>query len=341
MSFSAPVSRVHAEPAYAEFAIQSNFSFLHGAASPEQLMEGAQELGYTAVGLADRNTVSGVVRAWNMAKTTDIPFHPGSRLVFCDGTPDVLAYPQTRQGWGNLCRLLSQANLREESEKGASSVYRGDLLEWGEEISLAVLADPHSDPDQTLGFLSELREKFGRSVWLAMAPTYTGDHRFHLEQMVALAHHSRLPLMAVNDVLYHRPEFREMQDVVTAIRLNHPVTEIGLERQANAERYLKWPSQIAKLFAGHPQALAETQRFAATLRFSLKELKHNYPNEPTRDGATAQEELEGSPPDSQRHRSPCPQDQHPVPGTRFGCQFADLLLPLHHRYRAGSDGNVV
>ena len=279
-------------PAYAEFAVQSNFSFLHGAASPEQMVEGAGELGYTAIGLADRNTVAGVVRAWNMAKTARIAFHPGSRLVFADGTPDVLAYPQNRQGWGNLCRLLSQANLREESEKGASRVYRSDLIEWGENISLAVLANPHADADQTLAFLRELRETFGRSVWLAMAPTYNGDHRFRLEQMAALARHSGLPLMAVNDVLYHRPEFRELQDVVTAIRLNKPVAAIGLERQANAERYLKSTNQIARLFAGHAQALGETQRFARTLQFSLSELKHNYPNEPTRDGATAQEELE-------------------------------------------------
>ncbi|MBS9721618.1 error-prone DNA polymerase [Tianweitania sp. BSSL-BM11] len=279
-------------PAYAEFAVQSNFSFLHGAASPEQMVGGALELGYTAVGIADRNTVAGVVRGWNMAKTNDAAFHPGSRLVFCDGTPDVLAYPQNRKGWGNLCRLLSQANLREESEKGASHVYRADLLEWGEDISLAVLADPHGDAAQTLPFLEELRQRFRRSVWLAMAPTYHGDHRFRLAQMTALTRHSGLPLMAVNDVLYHRPEFREMQDVVTAIRLNKPVSEIGLERQANAERYLKSPAQMARLFASVPQALLETQRFAATLRFSLSELKHNYPNEPTRDGATAQEELE-------------------------------------------------
>ncbi|GHD17461.1 error-prone DNA polymerase [Tianweitania populi] len=297
------------ETAYTEFAVQSNYSFLHGAASPEQMVGGALELGYKAIGLADRNTVAGVVRAWNMAKTNGFSFHPGSRLVFCDGTPDVLAYPQNRKGWGNLCRLLSQANLREESEKGASHLYRSDLFEWGEDISLAVLADPYAKEQETLSFLKDLYRHFGRSVWVAFAPTYGGDHAFRLAQTAAFAKHSGLPLMAVNDVLYHRPEFRELQDVVTAIRLNRPIAEIGLARQANSERYLKSPSQLAKLFSGYDNALAETQRFAGTLKFSLKELKHNYPVESTRAGATAQEELERLTWEGAKQRFVSPDDQ--------------------------------
>src|SRR5687768_4512307 len=124
-------------PPYVEFAVQSNFSFLRGASKPEELVVTAALLGHAGMGLADRNTVAGVVRAWSQSKHIELekggpiklPYHPGARLVFCDGTPDVLAYPQDRQGWGNLCRLLTQANLRDESPKGAPLLFLGDLLE--------------------------------------------------------------------------------------------------------------------------------------------------------------------------------------------------------------------
>ncbi len=126
---------------YAEFGIQSNFSFLRGASKPEELVVTARLLGFTSIGLADRNSVAGVVRAWQQAKVEGLSYHPGCRLVFCDGTPDVLAYPQNRKGWGHLCRMLTQANLRDESEKGAPRLYRDDLFEWGDLLSLAVLPD--------------------------------------------------------------------------------------------------------------------------------------------------------------------------------------------------------
>ncbi|MBS3649778.1 error-prone DNA polymerase [Pseudaminobacter sp. 19-2017] len=284
---NAPVS-----PAYAEFAVQSNFSFLQGGSAAEDLVKTAADLGYSAIGLADRNTVAGVVRAWKMAEEAGIEYHPGCRLVFWDGTPDLLAYPQDRQGWGNLCRMLTEANLREESEKGIPRLYRSDLLKWGDRLSLAVLADPQVDPEESLSLLTLLRDCFGAAVRLAVAPDFGGDDRFWIEQAAALAEAAGVPLMAVNNVLYHVPECRSLQDVLTAIRLGVTVAEAGYELQANAERHLKPPLDMARLFRGHSHAISETLRFAASLKFSLGELSHNYPDEPTRGGATPQEELE-------------------------------------------------
>ena len=106
-----------ASSAYAEFAVQSNFSFLRGASKPEELVVTAERLGLAALGLADRNTVAGVVRAWQQAKEVRSAYHPGCRLVFSDGTPDILAYPRDRKGWGHLCRMLTQANVREEARR--------------------------------------------------------------------------------------------------------------------------------------------------------------------------------------------------------------------------------
>ncbi|MER8518466.1 error-prone DNA polymerase [Mesorhizobium sp. M0145] len=277
---------------YAEFGIQSNFSFLRGASKPEELVVAAKFLGFSAIGLADRNTVAGVVRAWQQAKVEGASYHPGCRLVFCDGTPDILAYPQDRKGWGHLCRMLTQANLRDENEKGATLLKQSDLLEWGDLLSLAILPDVSADAETSLALLSRLTDRFGENLRLAVSPDYRGNDRFRIEQAAAMAELAGIPLMATNDVLYHTSERRPLQDVLTAIRLNVPVAEVGLELAANAERHLKPPLEMARLFRRHPQALAETLRFAGELTFSLSDLQYNYPDEPTESGLGPQAELE-------------------------------------------------
>ena len=182
--------------------------------------------------------------------------------------------------------------MREESEKGAPLLYRSDLLEWGDCMSLAVLPDPEADADETLVLLRGLVDRFGKNIRLAVAPVYAGNDRFRLEQAASLAASTRMPLMAVNDVLYHASERRPLQDVLTAIRLNMPVAEVGFELRANAERHMKPPVEMARLFRRHPEALAETIRFADELTFSLGELSHNYPEETTEEGVDPQTELE-------------------------------------------------
>ncbi|MDZ5699282.1 error-prone DNA polymerase [Chelativorans sp. M5D2P16] len=288
-----------AAPSYAEFAVQSNFSFLRGGSRPEELVVAAKLYGHSALGLADRNTVAGVVRAWTQSKHIKLtegaepallPFHPGCRLVFSDGTPDILAYPQDRRGWAHLCRMLTVANQR--GEKGDPDLRAGDFLQWGERMSLAILPDLRADPEKTLSLLRSLKDRFGRHLRLAAAPAYKGDDRFRLEQAASLAGAAGLPLMAVNDVLYHAAERRSLQDVLTAIRLNTPVAEAGFALEANAERHMKPPEEMARLFRHYPEALTETIRFAESLTFSLSELQHNYPDEPTESGLPAQEELE-------------------------------------------------
>lgn len=277
---------------YAEFGIQSNFSFLRGASKPEELVVAAKFLGFSSIGLADRNTVAGVVRAWQQAKVEKLAYHPGCRLVFGDGTPDILAYPQNRKGWGHLCRMLTQANLRDENEKGATLLQHSDLLEWGDLLSLAVLPDLSTNADDPLALIRQLKDRFGANLRLGVAPDYRGNDRFRIEQAAAMAEAASVPLMATNDVLYHTAERRSLQDVLTAIRLNVPVAEVGLELTANAERHLKPPLEMARLFRRHPQALAETLRFAGELTFSLGDLQYNYPDEPTQSGLGPQAELE-------------------------------------------------
>src|SRR6201987_5118421 len=127
------------QPPYLEFAVASNFSFLRGASHPEELTRQAQHVGLTGLGLCDRNSVAGVVRA-HLAKreqTLSLRYHPGARLVFSDGTPDILAYPRDRAAWGRLCRLLTRGNLR--AEKGECILYLDDLLEHIAGIELVVM----------------------------------------------------------------------------------------------------------------------------------------------------------------------------------------------------------
>jgi error-prone DNA polymerase len=286
---------------YIEFGVQSNFSFLRGASGPEELVVEACLLGHRAMGLADRNTVAGVVRAWSQAKAIKLSkeaepitlsYHPGCRLVFGDGAPDILAYPQDRQGWGHLCRMLTQANLREDAKKGATLLSRNDLFEWGDLLSLAVLPDMTNAGDDILILLRGLKYRFGDNVRLAIAPAYAGNDRYRFHQAAALAAAARIPLMATNDVVCHTPERRPLQDVLTAIRLNVPVANAGYELGANAEHHLKPSADMARLFSRYPEALVETLRFAEDLRFSLNELKHNYPDETTEEGVDPQRELE-------------------------------------------------
>jgi len=280
---TAPASPEAGAPAYAEFAVQSNFSFLRGASTPEEQVVTARRLGIAAFGLADHNTVAGVVRAWKMAQKEGLPYHPGSRLVFSDGTPDVLAYPRDREGWGHLCRMLTEAN--EAGEKGAPDLGLDGLMAWGDAMSLAVLSPLEPDGDAELTLLRRLAKRFGRAVRVAVAPAFDGNDRWRLKQAVALAEAAGLPLMAVGDALYHEPGRRPLQDVVTAIRLGTPVAQVGFELRAHAERHLKPPLEMARLFRRHPRALAETLDFAGELGFSLSELRYNYPDEATRDGA--------------------------------------------------------
>ena len=288
-------------PPYVEFGIHSNFSFLRGASKPEELVLTAFGLGYAGVGLADRNTVAGVVRGWSQSLNVDtaadgkpvaFDYHPGCRLVFADDTPDMLAYPRDRQGWGYLCRLLTEANCRDDAEKGNPIVERKNILEWGDRMSLAMLPDLASDPKDLLDLLKVFVDRFGPALRLAVAPLHGGDDRWRIEQAAALAAAARVPLMATNDVFYHDRARRRLQDVLTAIRLKTTVMEAGHTLAANAERYMKPAIELARLFRQHPKAIAETVRFRDELAFRLKELQHNYPDEKTRDGATPQQELE-------------------------------------------------
>ncbi len=291
--------RVETEaPAYAELAITSNFSFLRGASHPEELVEHAKKLGLAGLGIADRNTVAGVVRAHTAAHKDDtddadekdIRLAVGARLLFTDGTPDILAYPQDRAAWGRLTRLLTVGKSR--GDKAECILYRDDLLEHIGGLNLIVLPPERIDADALLPLLSQLKAAARDSVWLAAGMVYRGDDHRRLARLMALADDAAVPLIAVNDVLYHAPERRPLQDIVSCIREHVTIETAGRRLEANAERHLKPPQEMARLFRKAPAAIAETLKFLERCNFSLDELrKTEYPEETRQGFATPQDAL--------------------------------------------------
>ncbi|MGA9559875.1 MAG: error-prone DNA polymerase, partial [Pseudolabrys sp.] len=269
---------------YLEFAVASNFSFLRGASHPEELMVQAAHVGLAGIGLCDLNSVAGVVRA-HLAKreqNLSLRYHPGVRLVFADGTPDVLAYPRDRAGWGRLCRLLTVGNLR--AEKGDCILRLDDLL--AHIFGLELIAMGGHGPS-----LARLREAAPRRVRLAASMLYRGRDRARLTRMQEFARAACVPLIAVNDVLYHHPDRRPLADVLTCIREKTTIDLAGRKLAANAERYLKPPLVMARLFRNAPEAIEETTVLSDALSFSLDELRYEYPDEQVKGFSNAQDAL--------------------------------------------------
>jgi error-prone DNA polymerase len=263
-------------PRFAELAVTTNFSFLRGGSHPEELVQRATELGLAGLGVADRNTVAGVVRAHVAAKEAGLRLAPGARLAFADGTPDILAYPVDRRGWGRLCRLLSIGNNR--AEKGSCILQLADLADHTEGLCL-VLIPPRRHDAPLKGLLETLRDLAAGRLWLAAPAGYRGDDQRRLARLAATAAAARVPLIATAEPLYHVPERRPLQDVLTCIRLHTTLAAAGRRLEANAERHLKPAAEMARLFRDHPEAVAETIALLSRLGFSLDELRYEYPDE--------------------------------------------------------------
>jgi error-prone DNA polymerase len=294
--------------AYAELAITTNFSFLRGASHPSEFILQAAALGLTGIGIADRNSVAGVARAyseieqWNERARTEketkgielpaLKLIVGARLCFADGTPDILAYPQNRNAWGRLTRLLTVGKSR--GEKAECILYIEDLLEHSAGLNLIVMPPARIKSEALGNILSRLRSEATRpSVWLAASMLYRGDDNRRLARLTAVAERSFVPLIAVNDVLYHAPERRALQDVMTCIREHATIDKAGRLLEANAERHLKSPREMARLFRRAPDTIDRTLRFLDRCNFSLGELAATeYPDENREGFANPQDALE-------------------------------------------------
>jgi error-prone DNA polymerase len=302
--------------AYAELNCATNFSFLRGASHPEELATQAKHLGLAAIAVTDRNTMAGIVRAHGAAKEVGIKFVPGVHLILAGkhiakhdmpkGPPphdasrripaartpqheddaqgiSLLVYPTTRAAYGRLCRLLSTGQRR--ARKGQCLLTLEDVYEHAQG-NIFALAPECAD------LLAEIKSRIKAPLYLAAHHLYQGNDKARLNRLAELAHRHKTPLLATNSVLYHHPSRRMLQDVVTAIREGVTVAEAGFRLAANAERHLKTPDEMARLFRDHPYAIANTIEIARACTFSLDELKYEYPDEPVPQGSTPQSHLE-------------------------------------------------
>jgi error-prone DNA polymerase len=269
---------------YIEFATASNFSFLRGASHPEELMAQAARVGLAGLALTDRNSVAGVVRAHLAKREQNLPliYHPGARLCFADGTPDILAYPRDRAGWGRLTRLLTLSNLR--GKKGECVLALDDLIAHAFGLELIVLGSNKA-------LLTRLHSIAPGRVRLAASVLHRGQDRARLAKLKALVRECQVPLIAINDVHYHHPDRRPLADVLTCIREKTTIDRAGRKLAVNAERYLKPAQEMARLFRDAPEAIDETLILSEALTFSLDELKYEYPDETLAGFANAQDAL--------------------------------------------------
>ncbi len=278
---------------YTELQVTTNFSFLRGASHPEELAAQAAALGYKEIAITDRNSFAGLVRGHTAAKIKGIRIVTGCRLDLSDGS-SLLAYPTDIHAYSQLSALLTTGNLR--AEKGACHLYKTDVYQYAKGIKFIALPPPvlngmfGLDPSFE-DSLKEYREVFGSDLYIAASRRYDGDDNKYIYRLVQLSAKLNVPMVATNDVHYHEPARRQLQDIVTCIREKCTIYTAGFRLHPNAERYLKPVDEMLRLFRQYPDAIRRTQEIAEACRFSLDSLKYLYPKEITTNGRTPQEEL--------------------------------------------------
>src|SRR5690606_35807493 len=274
-------------PAYAELQVTSHFSFLRGASSAEELFAAAAAMGIEALAVTDRYTLAGIVRAHEAAKEAGVRQIVGCRLDLACGM-SVLVYPTDRAAYSRLSRLLSLGKGR--AGKARCHLEWDDLVAYGEGLIVVLAPDL---ADETCGLrLRRLRDAFGDRAYLGLTLRRRPNDQMRLWELSTLAAGLGVPTVVTNDVLFHEPGRRILQDVVTAIRHNLTVDALGTRRDRHADRYLKPPAEMHRLFARWPEALARTREIADRCRFSLDELRYQYPEERDDPALTPQETLE-------------------------------------------------
>lgn len=273
---------------YADLQVISNFTFLEGASHAEELAKQAASLGHAAIAITDRNSLAGIVRAHIACREKGIRLIVGCRLDLMSGD-SLLCFPQDRLAYGRLCELLTLGRRR--APKGECHLHYDDLIKHGMGQILVALP-PLEIAATSRSFLQDLQQDFPGSTYLALTHFYRGDDTERLHDLNNLATEIGLPLIATNDILYHLPKRRILQDVLTCIRHGCTIDDAGLRLFANAERHLKSPAEMHQLFRRYPAAIENIRDILMRCSFTLDELRYEYPDEVTAPGETPQQTLE-------------------------------------------------
>jgi error-prone DNA polymerase len=277
---------------YIELHAASAFSFLRAASLPEALIDRAATLGYPAVALIDRDGVSGAPRFHKAARAAGIRPLIGAELTIetkAKGDPSSFSLPvlcASQEGWRNLCRLLSKMKLRAPKGEGALAIHELDGFTTG---LIAMPGRPllRAERFGVGGLLDRLVGVFGRGhIYVELQRHLQRDQEDDNDALVCLAEAFRVPIVATGGVGFATPEERPLFDVLTSIREHVPLMRAGRRLAANAERYLKPPAQMARLFADRPEAVRATLDLADRLQFSMTDLGYRFPKYPIPDGET-------------------------------------------------------
>jgi len=265
---------------HAELQVTTNYSFLRGASHPAELFAEAARLGIAALGVVDRNSLAGMVRAWEAAKTSGVRLVAGCHVDLEDAPP-LLLYPQDRAAWSRLCRLLTLGRAR--------AGHGGFSLSWRDIDPTGFIAIQL--PGEKLD-LHRLRDSFSDRAHLALTRRHRPGDALRLAGLEEAAQAARVATIVTGDVLYHTPERRILQDVVTCIREGCTIDAAGHRLERHAGRHLLAPAETARLFARHPEAVARASDIVSRCDFDLGQLQYQYPDETEHPGETAQATLE-------------------------------------------------
>jgi error-prone DNA polymerase len=271
---------------YVELQVTSHFSFLRGASSPEELFSTAALLGHQALGLADWGTVAGVVRGWTGQKATGTRMIAGTRVDLADGRA-LLLYPTNRPAWSKLTRLLSVGKAR--GGKGYCLLNWADVVHHADGLIAILLPDIACN--ETFANLLELRQVFGVRAYMALSLRRRPEDAARLHALDAMARAAGVRAVATGDILYHTPEARPLQDVMTAIRERTTIDGLGFRRERYMDRNLKSPEEMERRFVAFSDAIQASADIADQCRFDLSEIQYQYPYEQVMEGRTAQEAL--------------------------------------------------
>ncbi len=272
---------------YAELQVTTHFSFLRGASSANELFETAKELGVEAVGVVDRNSLAGIVRALEASRATGVRLVVGCRLDLQDGM-SILVYPTDRAAYSRLTRLITLGKSR--GGKNNCILHLDDVALYSEGLVGVLVPDL---ADETCAVqLRKMHEIFGNRAYVSLSLRRRPNDQMRLYELSELAFRHKVRTVVTNDVLFHEPGRRQLQDVVTCIRNNTTIDAVGFERERHADRYLKPPHEMERLFPRYQEALARTMEIVERCRFSLEELTYQYPEEAIVPGMDAQQSLE-------------------------------------------------
>jgi len=267
---------------------------LRGASHTLELVSQAEAFGYKKIAVTDRNTLAGIVRAHAACREKNVKLIPACRLDLLDG-PSLLAYPTDKEAYGRLSALLTLGNMR--AEKGSCFISRSDVYAHSKGMIFTLVMPGvlnrrfEYDP-AFIAAVAQYREALGKQLYLAATRTYLGNDDKLIFRTQQLSDFYGIPVVATNDVHYHDPSRRELQDILTCVREKCTIQEAGFRLHQNAERYMKEVAEMERLFRKYPSAIENTQVISEACSFSLDELRYVYPEEINPSGRSPMEELE-------------------------------------------------